>query len=294
MPLRPPTPSDPVRSRAGASAPRTPASPRAGTTLPTGLAGLAGLAALVLGLAAFVLPAATAAAADSYRFWGFFQQQGRTWTFATKGADQVVPADGAVDGWRLSVGDMTVTRPPRATLTFDEVCGAAPAQPGKKRVGVVLDFGRAADNEPGASVPPPRAQCAVVDVGATSQAVLASIAPVRAEKGMVCAVEDTPAGGCAVKVTDPPAEARAADTQVDIPVLAAGAPADPAATSAASDQASPGPSTIAPSPQASGGPTPGTVLLVLLILVAAAIATWLSLRRRGAARTRSDGDPSRP
>lgn len=253
------------------------------------------LLALAVAFAALILPAAPASAADSYRFWGFFQQDAGKWAFATKGADQIVPADGAVDGWRLSVGDMTVTHAPRAALTFDTICAATPAQSGKKRVGVVLDFGRPADNETGATVPQPRAQCAVVDAKATSAAVLAAVAPVRAEKGMVCAVENTPAGGCGVKVANPPAEAKAADTPIDIPVVAAGTPASPPATGTPTDSASPSPgaSTSAPAPASSGGPTPTAVLLVLLVLVAAALATWLSMRRRAAARRSTTDDVTR-
>lgn len=250
------------------------------------------LVALAVALAALILPAAPASAADSYRFWGFFQQNAGKWAFATKGADQLVPADGAVDGWRLSVGDMSVTHAPRAAVTFGAICAATPAQAGKKRVGVVLDFGRPADNETGATVPQPRAQCAVVDAKATSAAVLAAVAPVRAEKGMVCAVENTPATGCGVKVANPPAEARTADTPIDIPVVAAGTPAGPAATGPATDSTSSlatSPPAPAPAQASSGGTTPTVVLLVLLVLVAAALATWLSMRRRAAAR-RSGGD----
>lgn len=246
------------------------------------------LLAYAVAVAALVLPAASstaASASDAYRFWGFFQQTGGTWVFATKGPNLVVPDDGAVEGWRLSVGDMSVTHAPRANLTFDAICAATPAQVGKKRIGVVLDFGSAADNEPGAAVPQPRAQCAVVDPRATSQVVLAAVAPVRAEQGMVCAVESTPATGCGVKVANPPAQAKAADTPVEIPVVAAGTPAGPAATSGTPDAASPSStkSTDQPAP-ASSGPTPGTILLVLLVLVAAAGAIWLSMRRRAAAR----------
>lgn len=257
------------------------------------------LLALAVGLALLILPAAPASAADAYRFWGFFQQNAGTWAFAARGADQIVPADGAVDGWRLSVGDMTVTHVPRADLTFDAICGATPEHTGQKRVGVVLDFGRPADHEPGATVPQPRAQCAVVDAKATSQAVLAAVAPVRAEKGMVCAVENTPATGCGVKVANPSPEAKAPETPIDIPVVAAGTPPRPAATDTATgtatDSASraPGTSPSVPAAGPSGGPTPTVVLLVLLVLVAAALATWLSLRRRAAARRSVPDDPTR-
>lgn len=276
MPTLHPSSQLPVRPAGRAAPPRPPASRRRALTP------LTALVALVLGLAAFVLPATPAAAADAYRFWGFFQLTGSTWAFATKGADQVVPADGAVDGWRLSVGDMSVTHMPRAVLTFDAICAGTLAQAGKKRVGVVLDFGRVADSDPGATVPGPRAQCAVVDAKATSQAILAAVAPVRAEKGMVCAVENLPATGCGAKVTNVPAEAKAADTPIDIPVVAAGTPAAPTTSAAPTDSASPtaSPAASAPTAATSTGPSPGTVLVVLLVLVAAAVAIWLSMRRR--------------
>ncbi len=242
---------------------------------------LTGLLAMALGLAALVLPAGSAAAADSYRFWGFYQLSGSTWAFASKGADLTVPADGTVDGWRLAVGDMSVTRVPRATLTFDAICADTPTQAGKKRVGVVLDFGRPADNERGANVPAPRAQCAVVDTNATSQAVLAAVAPIRADKGMICAVENTPATGCGGKVANPTPEMAAPDTPVDIPVVAAGSPAAPTSAATTAD-ASPTDGATAPAADSadSGGPSVTTVLLILLVLVALVLAGWLSMRRR--------------
>ena len=57
------------------------------TTLRPALAALSLVVALV---AAVVVPAASASAA-AYRYWGYFQLQGTSWAFATKGPEQVTP-----------------------------------------------------------------------------------------------------------------------------------------------------------------------------------------------------------
>ena len=59
---------------------------------------------LVLATLAGLLLAGTVAtiaqAEDGYRFWGYYQWSSGQWAFSQKGADAVVPADGAVEGWR--------------------------------------------------------------------------------------------------------------------------------------------------------------------------------------------------
>lgn len=140
---------------------------------------------------------------------------------------------------------------------------------GKKRIGIVLDYGRAADNETGASVPEPKATCAVVDPKDSSQQVLAAVTSVRAEKGMVCGIDGVPGAGCGVKVANPPAEADAADTPVSIPVVGAGS--TPNADAVTSNPAQP------------AAPSPGTAIdrpLLLLIPAAVGWAIFVSIRRR--------------
>ncbi|AKU19035.1 SCO2322 family protein [Luteipulveratus mongoliensis] len=176
------------------------------------LVALGVLLALTFGTA--TAPRASAAA---FRFWGYYQLKGTSWTFAPKGPAQVTPADGAVEGWRWAVGSETDTRMPRGVVTFAQVCADTPAKSGTKRVGVVIDFGRAADAESG-TPPTPRSACAQVPTKATGADVLAAVAAVRTEKGMVCAVGSWPATGCGGPVKTVSAAAKAVDDKVTIAV----------------------------------------------------------------------------
>lgn len=231
------------------------------------------LAAVVAAcLSALTLAPAQAAA---YRYWGFFQLEKGTWAYAQKGPDQTVPKDGAVDGWRFAVADESATRFPRAELTFDQLCGTTPPQSGKKRVGLVLDFGRPADAPDGATPPQPKASCAVVPTDATSAAVLATAGDVRAEKGLVCGVDGYPASDCGGAVKDVSAEAKAKDEPITIaaPSAAPSAGASPGApaSSNASDVAS------APTSGTSGGTVAAYVVVALLLL---ALVAYLLVRSR--------------
>ena len=171
-----------------------------------------------------LLPGAANAAA--YRYWGYYQLSGDTWQFATKGPDQTKPADGTVEGGRNAVGDEGSSRTPRVSDTFDDICGSTKAQSGKKRVGVVIDYGRAADTEDGSTPPKPRADCASVDEAASGSEVLAAVAEVRAEKGLVCAIDQEPATGCGGEVKQISAAAKAPDQPVQLEEKTAASPAE--------------------------------------------------------------------
>jgi hypothetical protein len=230
-------------------------------------------------LAALVAAAVTVltvgpAHAAAYRFWGFYQLSNGQWTFAQKGSDQTVPADGSVDGWRFAVGDESSTRLPRAVLTFDAICASTPAVSGSKRVGVVVDFGRPADAEDAATPPAPTAVCAVVPTAATSTDVLAKAGELRVEKGLVCAVAGYPASGCGGAVKQVSAEAKAADTPVTIAAPAASASATPNASA---------PADAAAQPASSTGTTVAWVVVALVVL---ALVAYLVVRSRR--RPRSD------
>jgi hypothetical protein len=175
-------------------------------------------AAVVLALsllAALILPAGAAHAA-AYRYWGYYQLSGTTWEFATTGPDQTTPADGGVEGWRFAVGTEEVTRFPRATPTFDEVCAETDAEAGKKRVAVVIDYGRAADTADNTEPPAAQGRCAVVATEATGLEVLSAVADVRTGNGLVCGIDEFPASGCGDEVKTVSAEAEAADTPVTL------------------------------------------------------------------------------
>ena len=218
--------------------------------------------ALLLALVATVAQAGTASAA-AYRYWGYFQLQDAKWAFATKGADQLTPADGGVEGWRFAVAGESDARMPRATATFDQLCGDTAAQDGKKRVGVVIDYGRAVDTEDGKQPPAPVGKCAVVDTKATGAEVLAAVASVRAAGAMVCGIDGQPATGCGGEVKQVSPEAKATDTPVQ---LAAATPAAQAGQAAADTK--------------DDGTSPLAYVVIVVVLAAAALLVVSAARRR--------------
>ncbi|HET7684720.1 MAG TPA: SCO2322 family protein [Marmoricola sp.] len=226
---------------------------------------LAAVLAAVLGLlVALVLPVAAANAA-AYRYWGYYQWDGSAWQFASKGPDQLKPADGAVEGWRFAVTTPDSSRTPRVEATFDEVCGDTAAESGKKRVAVVIDYGRSADSEDGSTPPEPVAECASVDTAATGLEVLGAVADVRAEKGLVCGLDGYPASGCGGEVKTVSAAAQAPDQPVEL------APqSDSADTSGAAE------------PEDDGVGTGTWIGIGVVVVALAGLGTAAVLRRRQA------------
>lgn len=235
-------------------------------SLPGRVLGVRVLAALALALvAALVLPTGAAHAA-AYRYWGYYQLSGETWQFATKGPDQTSPADGAVEGWRFAIGTEDATRFPRAVPTFDAICGDAEAGSGEKRVAVVIDYGRSADNADGTEPPAPVGRCAVVATAATGLEVLSKVAEVRSDKSLICGIDGFPASGCGDEVKTVSAAAKAADTPVDLTLAADPKKADAVAEDDDSDDSS-----------------TGTYVGIGVVLVAGAAVGYAVSRRRRAA-----------
>lgn len=237
---------------------------------------------VLVALVAAALSALTVAPAQAaaYRYWGFYQLADGAWAFAQKGPDQTVPKDGSVDGWRFAVADEASTRYPRAVLTFDQVCGSTPAVAGKKRVGLVVDFGRPADAADGGTPPAPKALCAVVATDATSSAVLATAGDVRTEKGLVCGVAGYPTSDCGGAVKEVSPEAKAADQPVTI--------AAPGATTSATAPATAAATGTDVATSATSGTSGGTVAAYVIAgLVLLALVAYLLVRSRS--RARQDG-----
>jgi hypothetical protein len=227
---------------------------------------LALIVAAVLG-ALTIAPAQAAA----YRYWGFYQLQNGAWVFAQKGPAQTTPADGSVDGWRFAVGDESTSRFPRAVLTFEQVCGSTAPEAGKKRVAVVVDFGRTADSADGATPPEPKAACAVVPTAGTSTDVLKTAGDLRVEKGLVCSVSGYPATGCGDAVKQVSAEAKAPDTAINIAV--------PAATSAAVATSAPADAAVQPTSGTSGGTVAAYIIAALVLIALIAYLVYRSRSR---------------
>ena len=212
----------------------------------------------------------TSAAAQGFRYWGFFQLENGAWTFANSGPYQIVPKEGSVDGWRFQASGSSDARAPRNTPSFDAICGKYAGEAGKKRVGVVIDYGRTADAKDGANPPAPMARCAIIATGASSAEALNAIAGPREEGGMVCAIDNWPGStGCSEPLATLSAEAKAADDKVDISVSA------PREQPKAQDAG-------APQQQATQGPSKKVLTGIAVAVVALAGGAAALFRRRKA------------
>lgn len=170
----------------------------------------------IAALLSMILPAGTAHA-ESYQYWGYYTLSDGQWQYAQTGPDQTDPADGSVEGWRFAVASQDDVRPPRGIVTFDEVCGSTKAVPGKKRVAVVIDYGRKADATE-ASPKKPVASCAQVPTAATGADVLAAVSTVRNENKLVCGIDDYPKTGCGGAVATPNEQQSAPDDKAKIAI----------------------------------------------------------------------------
>ncbi|WP_083283274.1 SCO2322 family protein [Humibacillus sp. DSM 29435] len=267
------------------------------------------IALALLLAAAFAALTVAPAQAAAYRYWGFYQQTDAKWAFAQKGPEQTTPKDGSVEGWRFAVGDESSSRLPRATVTFEQVCAATPAQGGNKRVALVVDFGRVADSADGATPPDPKAVCAVVPTDATSADVLRAAGDLRMDKGLLCAIGGYPAAGCGEEVKQVSAEAKAPDTAVTLALPAAAASNTPGATtpvpstspssatgssstgssstgSSSTGSKTPEPSASAVATSTTSGSNTGTLIAyVVAALALIALVVFLVVRSRAARKT---------
>ncbi|MFI1796164.1 SCO2322 family protein [Streptomyces sp. NPDC020379] len=166
-------------------------------------AGHRSLAALLL---AGILAALTVAPAQAagYRYWSFWEGQGKDWAYATQGPATARPADGDTIGFRFAVSeDAKNAAKPRTAPDFGAVCDRTPAKDGDKRVAVVLDFGTPADAPAGETPPPARTACARVgeDAGA-GEALAAAAKPLRYNSAaLLCAIAGYPKSGCGEQVS---------------------------------------------------------------------------------------------
>ncbi|QNE79448.1 hypothetical protein F0344_26705 [Streptomyces finlayi] len=219
---------------------------------------------LVLGGLPAVLGAGSAQAAG-YRYWSFWESDGGKWTYATQGPSLTRPDDGAVEGFRFAVSeDSQDAAQPRRAPDFEEICAGTPAQEGRKRIGVVIDPGTAADAPAGERPPAPRAACAQVEPDASGAQALASVAaPLRYDSNaLLCAISGYPASGCGEQV------AEATEDSEDTDATAAGSAASEPVTR-----------TPAAGDDDSGGPSAG-VLVGLGAVLLLGIAAVLQARRR--------------
>ncbi|MEU6989241.1 SCO2322 family protein [Streptomyces sp. NPDC046465] len=211
---------------------------------------LGALVAAVVGL----LVAAPAQAAG-YRYWSFWDRDGSAWTYASQGPGTARPDDGAVQGFRFAVSeDSKDAAKPRGAADFKDICADTPAEDGRKRVALVVDFGTSGDAPDGENPPKPRTACARVAEDATSAEALASVAkPLRYDsKALLCAIDGYPKSGCGEQV--------AGD----------GSAREETASDTGSDHS-----------EDDGGPSLGLIAGGAAVALLGGAAVWQSRRRRG-------------
>jgi hypothetical protein len=215
-----------------------------------GLIGIAGV------MTAILVTASPARAATAYRYWSYYIAHGSTWQYSARGPATEYPVDGEVQGWRFAVqADAGNGLQPRIAPSFATLCASTPARSGEIRIGVVLDFGTAADapahDHPPATVVP---GCVYIADGGTGAAALQAAASVRigtgADAGLVCGIDGYPTTECAVAVAAPAPVQPATHSPTPSPahLTATARPsAAPVAPSPVASSAAPRPPTAVPS-----------------------------------------------
>ena len=149
-----------------------------------------------------------AQAADTgYRYGGYFQAapKATTWTAAMTGPTVDV-ADGAVEGWAFTFSSEAVpdASSPSVLPDFQSICGKTRPVAGKKRIGIVIDFGAAYLAPVGEKPLKTVKRCVVIDKKAQGIDVLGKVVRVRADKsGLICGLVGYPRKECGVEIPTP-------------------------------------------------------------------------------------------
>lgn len=164
---------------------------------------------LYIAVTALLLSLSTPAqAADTgYRYWGYFQAAPKTtaWTSASTGPTVNV-ADGAVEGWAFtfSGGAIPDASSPSVAPDFQTLCGKTRPVSGKKRIGIVIDFGPSYLAPTGEKGLKTVKRCIVIDKKAQGIDVLGRVVRVRADKsGLICGLAGYPRKECGVEIPTP-------------------------------------------------------------------------------------------
>lgn len=156
-------------------------------------------------LAALIGITAAPAAADTYRYWSYWNAADGAWSMAmTGGADRIL-ADGDVDGWRFGAFGLETTITPRTDadlVTLCPVLAAEEAAAGEVRVAVVVDPGTASAAPEGETPGDVVVSCLTLPEGSNGNQALEAAMSVRFDNGLLCAIEGYPATECGPQVDD--------------------------------------------------------------------------------------------
>lgn len=148
-----------------------------------------------------------AEAANGWRYWGYFQAapSATSWSYALSGPTSNL-RDGSVEGWAFTFSgdDVPDAAPPKIAPNFSSLCRSTKPVAGKKRIGVVIDFGSSALRPRGETLPRAVITCVVLEKDATGVDALNAAVKVRyAASGYVCGVNNYPAKECGVEIPTP-------------------------------------------------------------------------------------------
>jgi len=163
--------------------------------------------ATVAVLAATITPAQ--AAGSGYRYWGYFQAapKATTWTAAMTGPTVDI-ADGSVEGWAFTFSSDAIPNAtsPSVLPDFQSICGKTRAVAGKKRIGIVIDFGATYLAPNGEKPLKTVKRCITIEKKAQGIDVLGKVVRVRADKsGLICGLSGYPRKECGVEIPTPAA-----------------------------------------------------------------------------------------
>ena len=93
---------------------------------------------------------------------------------------------------------------PRLAPNFFTLCSKIRPAAGKKRVGLIVDFGTVAIKPLGESLPRRITTCVQIDSKATGAEILAAAAKIRAgSSGFICGINAFPAKECSAEIKTP-------------------------------------------------------------------------------------------
>jgi hypothetical protein len=161
---------------------------------------------LILLLTVLSIPQSQAAD-TGWRYWGYFQAApGATKWVAAMTGPTVDVADGAVEGWAFTFSNDAIpdAKAPKVAPAFSTICGKTKPVAGKKRIGVMVDFGSSVLRPKGESTLRLIQRCVVADKDALGIEVLGQVVKVRAQgSGFICGINGYPAKECGVEIKTP-------------------------------------------------------------------------------------------
>ncbi|MGW1376356.1 SCO2322 family protein [Streptomyces sp. NPDC002446] len=222
------------------------------------------------------------AQAQEYRYWSFWDgKSGGSWAYATQGPGTARPADGAVEGFRFTVSaDSAAAGKPRAAADFDAICRDTPAKEGRKRIGIVIDFGTAAEAPRGDRPPKARTECAQVSEDASAGEALAAVArPLRYDSNaLLCAIAGYPKSGCADQLSGSEGSGEQDGSKGADASKGAGSAGSSASGAAGNGERGADGGSAG---SGDGGPSAGLLVGGGAVVVLGAAAVWQARRRRG-------------